>query len=83
MAWLLIALAIVGLVFAAYMLMKGRPLVKFGILKRISTTRAVRMLGLALLIDSLAAVLIARFLHLLSQHLEPPVWSMLVFFPWW
>ena len=80
-AWLLFALGILGLVFGAYMLMTGRPLVKIGMLKRISTIRAVRLLGAAMLINSLAAVLMARSLDLLSQHLEPPRWSIFVFFP--
>jgi hypothetical protein len=80
-AWILTALALFGLVFGIYMLITGRPLVRFGIFKQISTARAGRLLGFALVLDSLAGVLIAGILNLLSQHLEPSRWSELVLFP--
>ena len=80
-AWLLFALGILGLVLGAYMLIAGRPLVRIGMLKGISTIQAVRLLGFAMLISSIDAVLIARFVDLLSQHLEPPRWSTFVLFP--
>lgn len=80
-AWVLLALALVGLVFGVYLLITGLPLVRFGRLKQISTGRAARLLGLALLLYSFVSILIAQFVNLLSQHIEPPRWSGLVFLP--
>ena len=73
-AWLLVAGAIIGLIFGACLLITGRPLVRFGILNKTSTTRGGRLLGLALILDSIAAVFIAQGINFLSQHIEPPRW---------
>jgi hypothetical protein len=80
-AWLLFAVAVVGLVLGIHLLMTGRPLVRFGRLKQVCTSRAGRLLGLALVLDSLAGDLIAQFINLLSQHIEPSRWSNLVVIP--
>jgi len=79
--WLLFAASIVGLAVGIHLLITGRPLVRFGWLKQISTTRAGRLLGLGLVLDSLAGVVIAQVINLLSQHIEPPRWSGLVVIP--
>ncbi len=81
LAWVLVALAVVGLVCGVYMLITGLPLLRFGRLKEISTAPAGRLLGLALVLDSFVSVVIAQFINLMSQHIEPPRWSGLVFFP--
>jgi hypothetical protein len=73
-AWLLVAGAIIGLIFGACLLITGRPLVRFGILNKTSTTRGGRLLGLALILDSIAAAFIAQAINFLSQHIEPPRW---------
>lgn len=80
-AWLLFAVAVLALLLGVYMVITGRLLLKFGKLKLVSTPRGTRLLGLALILDSFAGVLIAQVLSLLSQHLEPPRWSELVFVP--
>ena len=80
-AWLLFAVAVAGLVLGSHLLITGRPLVRFGRLKQVSTERAGRLLGLALVLDSLASVWIAQSINLLSQHIEPPRWSGLVVIP--
>lgn len=73
-AWLLVAGAIIGLIFGASLLLAGRAPVRFGILNQTSTVRAGRLLGLALILDSIAAVFIAQGINFLSQHMEPPRW---------
>jgi disulfide bond formation protein DsbB len=78
-AWLLFAVAVLGLLLGVYMVVTGRLLVRFGTLKGVSTPRGTRLLGLALILDSFAAALIAQGINLLSQHLEPPRWFELVF----
>src|SRR3989442_10865501 len=79
LAWGLVALAVVVLLYGVYMLSTGLPPVRFGRLKEISTARAGRLLGLALVLDSLVFVLLAQVINLLSQHIEPARWSALVF----
>ncbi len=79
LAWFFIAFAIAGLVIGGYMLVTGLPLVRFGTLKQISTKRGGRLLGLALVLDSAVSVLIAQFIILASQHIEPPRWFELIF----
>jgi hypothetical protein len=79
LAWVLVALAVVGLVCGVYMLITGVPLVRFGKLKEISTARAGRLFGLALVLDSFVGVVIAQFINLTRQHIEPPPWTGLVF----
>ena len=62
------------------LLVAGRLLVKFGKLKEISTSRATRVVGLSLLLDSLASLEIGRAWGLLGNHVEPPHWSELFVF---
>lgn len=81
LAWVLLASAILGLFFGLYLLLAGRPPVRFGILSQISTVRRGRLLGLALILDSIAAVIIAQGINFLSQHIEPPRWWDLGLFP--
>jgi hypothetical protein len=68
-------------VVGIHLLITGQPLIRFGRLKQVSTARAGRLLGLALAVDSLTAVLIAQVIYLLNQHIEPPPWSDLVVIP--
>ena len=80
-AWLLFAVAALALLLGVYMVITGRLLLRFGKLKHVSTPRGTRLLGLALILDSFAGALIAQGTNLLSQHLEPPRWSEVVFVP--
>src|SRR5690349_2110847 len=65
LAWVLVAFAVVALVCGIYMLITGLPLVRFARLKQISTARAGRLLGLALVLDSFVSVVIAQFINLM------------------
>jgi len=80
LTWILYGIALAGLVFGLYALVTGRLLVRFGKLKEISTSRATRMVGLSLLLDSLASFEIGRAWGLLGNHVEPPHWSELFVF---
>src|SRR5437764_363600 len=70
LTWILYGIALAGLVIGLHALVTGRLLVKFGKLREISTSRAARLVGLSLLVDSLASFEIGRGppgIHLYEQ----------------
>jgi len=80
LTWILYGIALAGLVIGLHALVTGRLLVKFGKLREISTSRAARLIGLSLLVDSLASFEIGREIGLLVNHVEPPHWSQFFVF---
>jgi hypothetical protein len=79
--WILVILGVVAFLVGLQMLITGRVLLRFGTLKNVSTARAARVLGLALVLDSMVSVLLAYDFSYLSQHQVPPTSAQLIFLP--
>ena len=80
-SWILVILGVVAFLLGLQMLMTGRVLIRFGTLKGVSTARAVRFLGLALLLDSMVSLWLAYDFTYLSRHQVPPTWAELILLP--
>jgi hypothetical protein len=79
--WILVFLGVVAFLVGLQMLITGRILFRFGTLKEVSIPRAVRVLGLVLVLDSMVSVWLAYDYTYLSHHQVPPTWSELVLLP--
>jgi hypothetical protein len=73
LAWVLYAVAIVGIVIGVVGLMTGW-LPKIGRLRTISTPAAGRTMALVELLLSVSALIAAFGVGFLSRHVEPPHW---------
>jgi hypothetical protein len=76
------ALAAAAMALGIYVILSGRLPIRLGLLKKIWSKRATRLIGLSYVAWSFFAVWLGRDFALLSRHTVPgPTWLEMLFFP--